>query len=64
MEEVEWYGLTMKEAMIKNHLSKQVESKPLKHLYRQELLQYLRESKDTEIEDRFVLFDDFVELKC
>lgn len=44
LEEAEWYGLTFKEAMIKQHLSEQKEILPLKLRYRKELLEQLNDS--------------------
>lgn len=52
VEEAEWYGLTLKEARIKNHLAKQVEPTPKKQLYRQELLEFLKENAGKEEEKR------------
>jgi hypothetical protein len=49
LEEAEWYGLTLKEAMIKYHLSQQKEVKPLKLQYRDQLLQHLNESGPEEL---------------
>ncbi|XP_059490378.1 large ribosomal subunit protein bL28m isoform X3 [Neocloeon triangulifer] len=47
LDEAEWYGLTMREAMIKNHLSNnQEEPVPLKNQYRMELIEYLKEQRD------------------
>ncbi|CAB3360739.1 Hypothetical predicted protein [Cloeon dipterum] len=46
LEQAEWYGLTLKEAMVKNHLLKYVEPVPLKHQYRKELIEYLKERQE------------------
>ncbi|KAF4523627.1 hypothetical protein B566_EDAN010136 [Ephemera danica] len=50
MEEAEWYGLSLKEAMLKHHLAQQQEIVPLKHQYRAELVQRLQELGPDNIE--------------
>jgi len=50
-EEIEWYGLTFKEACKKWLKLKEVEPQPLKIQYRSELIAKLKENKIKEVEN-------------